>query len=190
MQQQTLELPQVERLVPTFNSVFPDPSVEESARELKGQDPSQVLFTEAKSKLSGKSIFLSLKALSVRKIKPRCKHLQTEFIFFSRCTWNEHWKGKPILILSRQCLSLLPKAEIIISLVVRQLLREVIHWIFLCNHSTGFYFCCYRDGKCTQLVLCLAPFKLQTWMCQASKHPNGTKKAKSGLTLNFKQLAS
>lgn len=70
--------------MPTFNSVFPDPSIGESERELKGQElllktPSQVLFTETKSKLSGKSIFLTLKA---RKIKPRCKHLQTEFIFF------------------------------------------------------------------------------------------------------------
>lgn len=181
-----LGAPPAEVLVPTFNSVFPDPSIGESERELKGQElllktPSQVLFTETKSKLSGKSIFLTLKA---RKIKPRCKHLQTEFIFFSYlCTWKEHWKGKPILILSWQCLSLLPETEIIISLVVRQLLREAIHWIFLCNHSTGFYFCCYPDGKCTQLVLCLAPFKLlQTWMCQASKHPNCTEKTKSGLT--------
>lgn len=184
-----LGAPPAEVLVPTFNSVFPDPSIGESERELKGQElllktPSQVLFTETKSKLSGKSIFLTLKVFSERKIKPRCKHLQTEFIFFSYlCTWKEHWKGKPILILSWQCLSLLPETEIIISLVVRQLLREAIHWIFLCNHSTGFYFCCYPDGKCTQLVLCLAPFKLlQTWMCQASKHPNCTEKTKSGLT--------
>lgn len=88
MEQQSLELPQVESLVPTFNSVFPDPSIGESERELKG---GQVLFTEAKSKFSGKSIFFSLIVFRVRKIKPRCKHLQTEFIFLSYlCTWNEH----------------------------------------------------------------------------------------------------
>lgn len=152
-QQNSSELPQAaedrqERLVPVFRCVFPDPpSLRESARGLDGQDPRQELYT-AKTSLSGKSILLSLKGLRVRKFQPRCKHLQTEvYFFFYLCTWNEHWKGKTILILSWQCLSPLPKAEIIISLVVTQLLREVIHLIFLYNHSTGFYLCRYWNWK-------------------------------------------
>lgn len=131
---------------------------------------------DCKKSLSGKSILLSLKGFGIRKFKPRCKHLQTEVDFFSLCTWNECWTGEAILILSWQCLSLLPKAEIIISSVVTQLLRGVIHSILLYNHSTGFYFCCYWNGKCTQPVLCLVPFQVPTEL-----HVESSKKSKSAL---------
>lgn len=152
--QKSLELPHVaeertERLVPIFRSVFPDSPV--CMRVCKRADWAgpQSRALGCKKPLSGKSILLSLKGFRIRKFKPRCKHLQTEVDFLSLCTWNECWKGKAILILSWQCLSLLPKAEIIISSVVTQLLRGVIHLILLYNHSTGFYFCCYWNGKCT-----------------------------------------
>lgn len=142
-----------------------------------------------KRPLPGKFILLSLKWFRVRKLKPRCKHLQTEVYFFFLCTWSEHWKGKSILILSWQCLSLLPKAEIIISLAVTQLLREFT-W-FSCIITAQDFISVVAGMENAHSLFSLLPLLsyLQTWMSQALEHFNCTKTAKSVLIVSFKQPA-
>lgn len=130
----------------------------------KGRTPVKLYTADLDQTNQCLRVIMSLKGYRLREFKPGCKHLQTEVSFFYLCTWNEHWEGKNILNLSKQHLSLFPKAEIIISLVVTQFLREVIHLIFLYNLSI---YLLLSELK-VYIACCLAPFKLLTVLEVAS----------------------